>query len=315
MAESYEGPAGRKPEWLKKRIPAAAALQKMEGLLRQRHLHTVCESALCPNLGACFGAGVATFLIMGDVCTRDCRFCGVTSGLPDGLDAGEPAKLADAAVRLGLKHVVVTSVTRDDLPDGGAGHYVATIRAIRAAAPGVTVEVLVPDFAGDTVSLDLVLAEAPEGFNHNIETVPRLYPTVRPEAIYERSLAVLRRAVGRGESIVKTGWMVGLGETPEEVHALLEEVATIGVRLVTIGQYLRPSKHQLPVVEYVAPEVFERYSWYGEALGLQMQAAPFVRSSFHAGESLAQMRRGDGPGFDSNEPERQRPGGLGVEQA
>lgn len=293
-AEARGEAAGRKPEWLKKRIPDAAALQKMEGLLRQRHLHTVCESALCPNLGECFGAGVATFLILGDVCTRDCRFCGVTSGLPGSLDADEPAKLADAAVRLGLKHVVVTSVTRDDLPDGGAGHYVATIRAIRAAAPGVTVEVLVPDFGGDTASVDLVLAEAPEVFNHNVETVPRLYPTVRPEAIYERSLAVLRRAVERGESIVKTGCMVGLGEKPEEVHALLDEVAAIGVRLVTIGQYLRPSKHQLPVVEYVAPEVFDRYAWYGEVLGLQMQAAPFVRSSFHAGESFAQVVE-DGP--------------------
>lgn len=293
-AEARGEAAGRKPEWLKKRIPDAAALQKMEGLLRQRHLHTVCESALCPNLGECFGAGVATFLILGDVCTRDCRFCGVTSGLPGSLDADEPAKLADAAVRLGLKHVVVTSVTRDDLPDGGAGHYVATIRAIRAAAPGVTVEVLVPDFGGDTASVDLVLAEAPEVFNHNVETVPRLYPAVRPEAIYERSLAVLRRAVERGESIVKTGCMVGLGEKPEEVHALLDEVAAIGVRLVTIGQYLRPSKHQLPVVEYVAPEVFDRYAWYGEVLGLQMQAAPFVRSSFHAGESFAQVVE-DGP--------------------
>ncbi len=243
--------AGRKPAWLKKRLPDAVALQRMEGLLRERHLHTVCESALCPNLGECFGAGVATFLIMGDVCTRDCRFCGVTSGLPAELDTDEPARLADAVVRLGLKHVVVTSVTRDDLPDGGAAHYVATIRAIRRAAPGVTVEVLVPDFAGDRASLEAVLNEAPEVFNHNIETVPRLYPVVRPEAIFQRSMDVLRRAVEHGGSVVKTGWMVGLGETAEEVQALLEAVAGLGVRMVTIGQYLRPSKHQLPVVEYV----------------------------------------------------------------
>jgi len=185
--------------------------------------------------------------------------------------------------------VVVTAVTRDDLPDGGAAHYVATIRAIRRAAPGVTVEVLVPDFAGDRASLEAVLNEAPEVFNHNIETVPRLYPVVRPEAIFQRSMDVLRRAVEHGGSVVKTGWMVGLGETAEEVQALLEAVAGLGVRMVTIGQYLRPSKHQLPVVEYVPPEVFDRYAWYGEALGLQMQSAPFVRSSFHAGEVFTRL--------------------------
>ncbi len=299
-------PAGRKPDWLKKRIPDAAALQRMEGMLRQRHLHTVCESALCPNLGECFGAGVATFLIMGDVCTRDCRFCGVTSGLPGELDADEPAQLADAVVRLGLKHVVVTSVTRDDLADGGASHYVATIRAIRQAAPGVTVEVLVPDFAGDRASLDLVLDEVPEVFNHNIETVPRLYPTVRPEATYARSTEVLRRAVEHGGSVVKTGWMVGLGETSDEVQALLEAVASLGVHMVTIGQYLRPSKHQLPVLEYVAPEIFEQYAWYGEALGLQMQSAPFVRSSFHAGEVFARSGgdpRPSGGGASASPPD------------
>ena len=238
--------AGRKPEWLKKRLPDAGAVQRMESLLRQRHLHTVCESALCPNLGECFGAGVATFLIMGDVCTRDCGFCGVAGGRPAPLDPDEPSQLADAAARLELKHVVVTSVTRDDLPDGGAAHYVATIRAIRERAPGVTVEVLVPDFRGDTGCLDLLLAEAPEVFNHNLETVPRLYPQVRPAAVYERSLAVLGRAAQSRQSLVKTGWMLGLGESDEEVRTLLDEVAAIGVRLVTIGQYLRPSKRQLP---------------------------------------------------------------------
>ena len=284
--------AGRKPDWLKKRLPDAGALQRMESLLRQRHLHTVCESALCPNLGECFGAGVATFLIMGDVCTRDCGFCGVAGGLPSPLDPDEPAQLADAVARLELKHVVVTSVTRDDLPDGGAAHYVATIRAIRERSPGVTVEVLVPDFRGDTVALDLVIAEAPEVFNHNIETVPRLYPLVRPAAVYERSLAVLERVAQRGQSLVKTGWMLGLGETAEEVHALLDQVAASGVELVTIGQYLRPSKHQLPVIEYVPPEVFDSYRLYGEALGLGVQSAPFVRSSFHAGETYAQTGAG-----------------------
>ena len=205
-------------------FPSAASLRSMEALLRQRGLHTVCESALCPNLGECFGKGTATFLIMGDVCTRSCGFCGVTSAVPGPLD---PERAASRSPRRspvwGLRHVVVTSVTRDDLPDGGAGHYVATIRAIRAAVPEATIEVLVPDFGGDAAEdVGRVLAEAPDVFNHNLETVPRLYPLVRPQAVYERSLAVLRQAAERGSVVVKTGLMVGLGETPEEVRAVLE---------------------------------------------------------------------------------------------
>jgi lipoic acid synthetase len=284
-----DGP-GRKPEWLKKPLPEARALRKMEGVLRERGLHTVCESALCPNLGECFGRGTATFLIMGDVCTRGCAFCGVAPGRPAALDPAEPEHVADAVTRLGLRHVVITSVTRDDLSDGGAGHYVAVIRAVRERAPGVTLEVLTPDFQGREADVDLVLAEAPEVFNHNVETVPRLYDTVRPQAVFARSLAVLRRAALRGMSVVKTGWMVGLGETEEEVRWLLEEVTRAGVQVVTIGQYLRPSKSHLPVSEYVRPEVFDRYREWGETLGLQVHAAPFVRSSFRAGESFARAR-------------------------
>ena len=286
---------GRKPEWLKKTLPKPEALRRMESLLRERRLHTVCESALCPNLGECFAHGTATFLIMGDVCTRDCGFCGVCAGHPAALDPEEPLNVADAVARLGLAHVVVTSVTRDDLTDGGARHYVATIRAIRSRMPDVTVEVLVPDFAGRMEALDLVLAEIPEVFNHNIETVPRLYTAVRPQALYERSVAVLRRAVERRRgSVVKTGWMVGLGETEEEVRALLEEVGSLGVDVVTIGQYLRPSSRHHPVAEYLSPEAFVRYARWGEALGLQVHAAPFVRSSFHAGESFAQFAQSEG---------------------
>jgi lipoic acid synthetase len=281
---------GRKPDWLKKPLPNSSTLRQMEALLRERRLHTVCESALCPNLGECFARGTATFLIMGDVCTRDCGFCGVSTGCPLGLEADEPQNVADAVARLELRHVVVTSVTRDDLDDGGAGHYVATMRAIRSRAPEVTVEVLVPDFAGRMEDLDLVLDEAPEVFNHNVETVPRLYGAVRPQAVYERSLAVLRRAAERNLSLVKTGLMVGLGETEDEVKALLEEVGEIGVDMVTIGQYLRPSGRHLPVTEYVRPEVFTSYRLWGEALGLQVHAAPFVRSSFQAGESFAQAK-------------------------
>ena len=294
----------RKPEWLKKPLPEPQAVNRMEGLLRQRHLHTVCESALCPNLGECFGKGTATFLIMGDACTRDCRFCGVRSGLPSSLDPAEPAQVADAVRRLGLRHVVVTSVTRDDLPDGGASHYVATIGAVRQANPGVTIEVLVPDFGGRMQSVDSVVVEAPEVFNHNLETVFRLYPAVRPQAIYERSLAVLAHAVAARRSLVKTGWMVGLGETHDEVEALLREVREAGVHIVTIGQYLRPSAGHLQVAEYVTPAEFEEYCQYGERLGLQVHAAPFVRSSFQAGENFEKARSRVRGGFGGEEEAR-----------
>jgi lipoyl synthase len=288
-----EGP-GRKPDWLKKRLPDAESLRRMDALLRERHLHTVCESALCPNQGECFARGTATFLIMGDVCTRDCAFCGVEGGRPVALDEAEPGHVADAVFRLGLRHVVITSVTRDDLVDGGAGHYVATMRAVRAQVPEATLEVLTPDFQGRTKDVDLVLNEAPEVFNHNLETVARLYEAVRPQAVFERSLAVLHRAAERNTGLVKTGWMVGLGERIEEVQALLETVAETGVDLVTIGQYLRPSGRHIRVTEYVSPEVFDRYREWGEALGLQVHAAPFVRSSFQAGESFAQaLKRGE----------------------
>ncbi len=282
---------GPKPEWLKKRLPEAAALHAMEGLLRQRGLHTVCESALCPNLGECFGRGTATFLIMGDLCTRNCAFCGVTSAIPGPLDPEEPAKLADAAASLGLRHVVVTSVTRDDLADGGAGHYVATIQALREALPDAAVEVLVSDFGGDPVSVGAVLAARPDVFNHNLETVPRLYPTVRPQADYERSLAVLGQAAEGGPGlVVKTGIMVGLGEKPDEVRRVLEDARSAGVVVMTIGQYLRPSSSHLPVEEYLHPDRFAEFARWGEEMGLQVHSAPFVRSSFHAGESFEKAR-------------------------
>ena len=293
--------AERKPEWLKKPLPRADSLNRMEGVLRERALHTVCESALCPNLGECFQRGTAAFLILGDVCTRSCAFCGVTSGLPAGLDPAEPANVADAVVALGLEHVVVTSVTRDDLADGGAAHYAATITAIRHRAPGATIEVLIPDFLGRLDSLEVVLAEKPEVFNHNLETVSRLYATVRPQAEYQRSLNVLAYAASRRTGLVKTGCMVGLGETQEEVGALLEDVRAAGVGVVTIGQYLRPSKHHLAVVEYVPPAVFDLYRERGEALGLQVHAAPFVRSSFRAGESFAQAMRPRGGDLGSRQ--------------
>jgi lipoic acid synthetase len=278
----------RKPPWLKTPVPRAAPLRRMEGLLRERDLHTVCEAALCPNLGTCFAQGTATFLIMGDVCTRACGFCGVDHGMPGPLDPAEPGQVADAAARLRLRHVVVTSVSRDDLPDAGAAHYVATLRAVRSRSPEASVEVLVPDFGGRQESAQLVLGETPEVFNHNVETVARLYPVVRPQADYQRSLGVLRSAADRGTSVVKTGCMVGLGETEAEMRALFHEVAAIGVQVLTIGQYLQPTRANLPVVEYVAPDTFDCYREWGEALGLQVHAAPLVRSSFQARESYVQ---------------------------
>jgi lipoyl synthase len=258
----------------------------MEALLRERHLHTVCEGAACPNRGECFEEGTATFLLMGPNCTRGCRFCNVTSAAPAALDEAEPEMVADAAVRLGLRHVVITSVTRDDLTDGGAAHFAATVAAVRRRLPSAAIEVLVPDFRGDLESVAVVLRSGPEVFNHNLETVPRLYAEVRPQADYRRSLEVLARAAGRGGPLVKTGLMVGLGETREEVEGVLREVREVGVRMVTIGQYLRPSRDHLPVVEYVTPETFAGYRACGEALGLLTEAAPFVRSSYRAEEGF-----------------------------
>lgn len=270
----------------------------MERLVHGLGLHTVCESALCPNQGECFARGTATFLILGNTCTRNCAFCGVPSGTPGEPDPREPESVAEAAFRLGLKHVVITSVTRDDLADGGASHYVATLRAVRARLPEATVEVLTPDFCGEARAVDLVLSERPEVFNHNVETVPRLYPVVRPQADYERSLHVLRRAAatlgrlapGGTNSLVKTGLMVGLGEREEEVLEVLSQAAEAGADVVTIGQYLRPSPAHLPVVEYVEPGKFAFYEERGRALGLRVHAGPLVRSSYRAEEDVAQFR-------------------------
>jgi lipoic acid synthetase len=229
-------------------------------------------------------------MIMGAVCTRSCRFCGVESGIPAALDPNEPQHVAEAAAALGLGHVVVTSVTRDDLVDGGAGHFVATVKSIREQVPGATLELLIPDFSGSAGSLEAVLAAQPEVLNHNVETVPRLYDAVRPQAEYERSLEVLRRAADDGGCAVKAGFMVGLGESATEVEALLTELRGVGVDIVTIGQYLQPSRVNTPVCEYVEPDVFEHYKDAGEAMGLLVEAGPLVRSSFHAAEGFAKLR-------------------------
>jgi lipoyl synthase len=319
-------PGRRKPAWLKHKAPAPRQYRATGALLEELGLHTVCEEARCPNKGECFGSGTATFLILGDVCTRACRFCSVehAGGGAAGLcvlDAEEPARVAEAAARLALRHVVVTSVTRDDLPDGGASHFAATVAAVRGAVPGATTEVLIPDLGGDEAALRAVLAARPHVLGHNLETVPRLYAQARPQAGYRRSLELLRRAAvwargdaapavleagagspaARGASVppdhgaepgsftrplVKTGLMVGLGETAAEVGQVLTEAAAAGVDLVTIGQYLQPRRDCLPVTRYVEPSEFAAWERRGADLGLSVTAAPFVRSSYRAGEAL-----------------------------
>jgi lipoic acid synthetase len=318
---------GRKPAWLKVKQPDAARYRATDELLGDLDLHTVCREARCPNKGECYASGTATFLILGDVCTRSCRFCAVAHAgrrAPGAagpaalcaLDPREPARLAEAAGRLGLRHVVVTSVTRDDLTDGGAAQFAAAVAAVRAALPGATVELLVPDLGGDPAALAAVLAARPDVLGHNLETVPRLYPMVRPQARYGRSLEVLGRAAawarsgataagsgGRAGSthagpveqgrtaagrrpLVKTGLMLGLGETEAEVDAVLADCVTAGVDLVTVGQYLQPEASCLPVLRYVTPDEFARVAATGAARGLRVRAAPFVRSSYRAGEDL-----------------------------
>ena len=280
----------RLPEWLKVKLGKAQLSERTRELVARGQLHTVCQSARCPNIGECFAAGTATFLLMGNRCTRDCGFCAVATGPPEPLDADEPRRIAEAVAELGLRYAVLTSVTRDDLSDGGAAHIAATIRAIRERRPGTRVEALVPDFRGDEAAVQVVLSAKPDVLNHNVETVPRLQAVVRPQASHQTSLAVLVMA-GRiaPDTPTKSGLMVGLGETDDEVRETLGDLASAGVSIVTIGQYLRPSPRHLPVRRYVHPEEFAQYRQVGEALGLKhVIAGPFVRSSYHAEEAAAQ---------------------------
>lgn len=276
----------RLPAWLRRPLARSGAYSEVDGLLSELNLSTVCQSAKCPNRGECFSEGTATFLIMGGVCTRNCRFCAVESRPPAPLDSDEPRRVAEAAARMDLKHVVITTVTRDDVEDGGAAHFAATIEAVRAEVPQATIEVLTSDFAGRFESVDLVAAARPDVFNHNVETVPRLYPTVRPEADYRRSLGVLERVAETQPDLpTKSGLMLGLGETHDEVLEVLGDLRGSGVSMVTLGQYLRPSPAHLPVVEFVPPEEFALLAREAYRLGFSAVAsAPFVRSSYHAGE-------------------------------
>ncbi len=276
----------KKPSWLKKRIPPIQEIEKVKAILGRGNLHTVCEEARCPNLGDCFSRGTATFLILGRVCTRNCGFCAVERGTPLPLNESEPETVARAVGELKLQYVVLTSVTRDDLQDGGASHYAEAIRAIRALDPGVKIEVLIPDLKGDRTALETVLKEQPDVLNHNIETVPRLYPQVRPQADYRRSLELLQRAKEIEPSVLtKSGFMLGLGETQEEVLNLLTDLREVGCDLLTIGQYLQPRSERLPVVRYVPPQEFEDYRQTAQGMGFKgVASGPFVRSSFHASQ-------------------------------
>ncbi len=275
-------PRARKPPWLRVRVGGGEGFAATCARMRNHRLHTVCEEARCPNLGHCWSHGRATVLILGKHCTRACRFCNVgrrQAPLPP--DPGEPQRVALAVAESGLREVVLTSVTRDDLPDGGSSHWAETIACVRSAAPGVLIEVLVPDFKGDAAALARVLAAGPDIFGHNLETVPRLYPGARPEAVYARSLALLRRAARTG-AVVKTSLMLGLGEREDEVLATLAEARAAGVEIVYLGQYLQPTPGHLPVAEYVPPESFERLGEAARALGFGfVSSAPLVRSSFH----------------------------------
>ena len=283
--------AGRKPEWLKIKMTSGASFAATRQLLGRHSLHTVCRSAMCPNLQDCWSRGTATFLLLGNVCTRTCRFCAVgKAAQPPALDPDEPQNIALAVRSMRLKHAVLTSVTRDDLDDGGAAQWVETLRAIRKLTPSTTLECLIPDFQGNNAALDLLMAEGPEVLNHNIETVPSLYSTVRPQANYTASLKLLRRAKERHGLATKSGLMVGMGETADEVTASLRDLVSHGCDMVTIGQYLQPSPAHLPVERYITPEEFEQYRAIAEAAGFRhVQSAPFVRSSWHA-EAYVQNR-------------------------
>jgi lipoic acid synthetase len=278
----------RLPEWLKRPLPAGNGNGYTAHLIEDLRLETVCESARCPNRPECWSRRTATFMIMGNLCTRTCSFCSVPKGAPEALESDEPQRLAEAASRLGLKHVVITSVTRDDLPDGGAGHFVRCIRAVRDRLPGAAVEVLTPDFLGDAAAIDAVTDAAPEVFNHNLETVPRLHRVVRGRATYARSLGLLERVKQRAPHIVtKAGLMLGIGETVDELFDVFADLRAIGCDVLTLGQYLAPTAKHIPVRRWVPPAEFDSIAATARLLGFkQVVAGPYVRSSYHAADML-----------------------------
>ncbi len=272
-------------------MPSGETFQGVRRLMRSKELHTVCEEAMCPNIGECWGRGTATFLLLGDTCTRSCAFCNIQTGRPSPLDEQEPHRIAQAVKAMGLKHAVLTSVNRDEQPDGGAHIFARSIQLIHDAAPGCTVEVLIPDFKGDRAALQQVMDAHPEILNHNVETVPRLYRTIRPQAIYERSLRVLLMAKELDPAATtKSGLMVGVGETWDEVIQVMHDLRRHQVDVLTVGQYLRPSAHNMPVARYWTPDEFRRLHEEGMALGFKwVESAPLVRSSYHADAQAEQI--------------------------
>ena len=287
-----EGPLPRKPPWIRVRAPTGPQVAALKGLLRQQRLVTVCEEASCPNLGECFSHGTATFMVMGELCTRRCPFCDVAHGRPEALDPAEPLRLASAVARMGLRHVVITSVDRDDLRDGGAGHFADCVRAVRGRMPATRIEILVPDFRGRMDrALDALATAPPDVFNHNLETVPRLYRKVRPGADYAWSLELIRRFGEAHPGVpTKSGLMVGVGETDDEIVEVMRDLHAHGCSMLTVGQYLQPSRGHLAVERFVEPAMFEEFRRIGEEIGFaNVASGPLVRSSYHADRQAAEV--------------------------
>jgi len=291
-AHRPDNPIQRKPAWIRVKAPTSPIYHETHKLMRDNGLVTVCEEAGCPNIGECWSQRHATMMIMGDTCTRACSFCNVRTGMPDPLDASEPARVADAVAKMALRHVVITSVDRDDLADGGAAHFAAVIAATRAAAPETTIEVLTPDFLRKPGCIEVVADARPDVFNHNLETVPRLYPTIRPGARYFQSLRLLQRVKEVDPSIfTKSGLMVGLGETRQEISQVMDDLRVADVDFITIGQYLQPTVKHAAVADFITPEAFEDYAAMARAKGfLLVSATPLTRSSYHADVDFAQLK-------------------------
>ncbi len=281
-AVKERGELGKRPDWLKVKLPIGENFNEVKNLMRRQQLHTVCEEARCPNIGECWGHRTATFMILGDTCTRSCGFCNIKVGMPTELDFGEPRRVADSVKELNLRHVVITSVNRDELKDGGAEIFRMCVNIIRREMPETTIELLIPDFRGVEEAFEIIMKNPPDILNHNLETVPRLYHAVRPQAKYQRSLDVIRWFKNRGLK-TKSGIMVGIGETPEEVLALQDDLVAHGCDIMTIGQYLQPTKDHLPVDRYVTPEEFRMYKEEGLKKGFKIiESSPLVRSSYRA---------------------------------
>lgn len=291
-AHKADNPSPAKPAWIRVKAPVSKVYQETKNLMREHKLTTVCEEASCPNVGECWSQKHATMMIMGDTCTRACSFCNIKTGMPEALDAFEPVRVADAVQKLGLRHVVITSVDRDDLPDGGAEHFARVIRAIRHKCPETTIEILTPDFLRKEGALEIVVAARPDVFNHNLETVPSLYPTVRPGARYYHSLRLLQRVKELDPSIfTKSGIMVGLGEKREEVMQIMDDMRCADIDFLTIGQYLQPTLKHHAVKEYLTPEQFAQYATLARTKGfLLVSSSPLTRSSYHADEDFAALR-------------------------